>query len=1202
MPTTITSATHGDSLSGSPEKRVDVAPDGTMWALIIQSSKARFFSSSNGGSTWSLSTISDLSLGSGQDTAVPSFFIDADGYAHVSFCRWQANPQVVIYARGTPRTGGGWSWTQQVISPASGRTEVDSDVIAFRNGTGWSVFVTYGLNASGAKVAKLTVSSTGTITVDATLHGPSLGAGGGYQFGGSLEFDHIGDGKTPSATPHLYFVTAQQASAGDVRAHKATYSGGIWTWQTPIALATSVQVGQTSMCSVFDGTYDMVAWDTGSGGIEVREWTVASGTVTTRNPPALPGGTGNAKGLTLIHDPVTDNIYLLTYGTSNGDIISTKFNRTTLAWDAWVTIATRSVYSGDGDVNGVRHPPRDSADTLYSEGNGPYTIKSVQVAALIRSPLPPVLTSPPNGAVLDLEAVGGTFTWDYRPVSPGDTQQGYQMRRQYGATTEYWNAGSSAWTAAAFTLSQAAETWTGANGAAWPAQWGTFFGGATGNTFDIQGNKGRIITGAGIPNRAGLRLSNSVIDFEVVGTVSVTGTAEAQVWWRTDATVSAGYALVFSVAGGIRVQSIASGVVSTRYNAATVGGPAVTAATDYSFRIRHAGSSLTIKTWLTSGGEPGSPQLVVSDGLYSGPGYVGLAQWYPGQTALFDNFELFTDNPVFNASALSRAEFVPNKWTTGTTYSWGIRTRSSTGADSAWSASRTVIASVAPDLVVNEPSGLTFGESTPLVEWTYTSVTPQRDFQVRIVPTSGVVIDPNDPLPSVWSSGVVGSSIARSIRVGTPLTNDTSYRAYVKCTDANGVVSGWAYSDFTVSIAPPEGPVVEVIDDENSATGVLRIRMDISGESNFLSATQWIGAGGWDVDANCTLAAQSDDSANQLLASLLVTSVAAGTAGAVTAVGSPPEAPFGQAALTRPLSFPVVGGQPYTALASFKAAGTTRAARISIRWYDDDDGTGALISTTVSTQVNADNVAYTQASVTALAPLGAKLARLGVEILGAVAGGEVFYVSRISLHPGRSLAWQPGGYAGIQTLRVERSLDGGTTWQTFIERIKPDYYQRVTTYDRTALFGREVQYRGYTDVDPGSGAVLSSAASVISEITVDSDTWVIRDPGDIDGEFRAYVVGYDRNDAEVVSVSRAAGREYPIIDSEGPQSGEGTLSIYVPPAQREVAYDVLRRVVTMVVQSPDGLMFLARFPERDYQVTDTRARLIEVRYVEVESF
>jgi hypothetical protein len=180
-------------------------------------------------------------------------------------------------------------------------------------------------------------------------------------------------------------------------------------------------------------------------------------------------------------------------------------------------------------------------------------------------------------------------------------------------------------------------------------------------------------------------------------------------------------------------------------------------------------------------------------------------------------------------------------------------------------------------------------------------------------------------------------------------------------------------------------------------------------------------------------------------------------------------------------------------------------------------------------------------------------------------------------------------------------VDGGTTWVTLIDRVKPDFYQEVVAYDRTLPFATEVLYRAYTDVDPGNGALLSSAASLTSTIQIDADTWAIRDPNDELGEFPALVIGYSRKDSEALAVSRTAGRVYPVVDTEGLQSGEGQLKIYVLPSQIDTVFDIITRVTTMVVQSPAGLVFLARFPTRDYSVENVRARVIDVDYVEVET-
>jgi hypothetical protein len=1009
MPTTITQADHGDSLSGSPEKRLDVTPNGTLWAAIIDDSRVRYFSSTNSGSSWSTSNGSDLDLGRRQDTAVPSFFIDADGYAHTSFVRWEADPQVVVYARGTPRTGGGWSWQQAVISPASGRTGVDSDIVVFRNGTGWVAWVSYDLSQSGgAKVAQVTISSTGALAVAATQHGPSL-ANNQYQFG-SLEFAHTGDGKSPTAAPHILFTVASAVGAAPIYGHKATYSGGIWSWQTPVNITTSVEIRQTTLCTCFDGQYLMVAWAaTGSGTINVSEWDPSGSTVTARNPAALPGGTGTVMGISLAIDPTTDDMYLVAYGATIGNIIFTKFTRASLTWSAWATVITRSAYGDDGDVQLVRHPPRDSVDMLYSTGNGPYTIFSGQVTALTRSPNAPTLTFPANGARSNL-AAGYTFTWTYSPVSPGDTQQSWAFRRVYGGgpTTEYWNAGSQTW-----------------------------------------------------------------------------------------------------------------------------------------------GSSII---WNTT--NPNNPYAV---------------------------------------------PFPPAKWTTGTTYTWSVQTRSATGAASGWAADRTVTASLAPTVVVTAPSGLAYGGSTPLVTWTFTSLLSQRDYQVRVVPTFGVTIDPNDPGPATWDSGVVGSSVARAALTGTTLSNGISYRAYVRCTDTNAVQSDWMYSDFTVSVTPPSGPLVEVLDEVDYTSGVVRVRLDATARSNFLDQQQAVGQTGWGAVTNCTVAAQADNSASQLLASLKLTSLAAGAMSAMTAVGSPPAAPYGKPQPNSPLSFPVVANQPYTAIGSFKSAATIRACRMKIQWYDDDDGTGSLISTSIGDQVNSSTSGYVPGFVSDVAPATAVLARVVVEVLGTIAAAEVCYIGRLSLHPGRDIDWQTGGYAAAQTLRVERSDDGGTTWGTVNARVKPDVYQRVTTYDRLMPFGTPVQYRCWTDVDLGTGTVLTSEVSPTSTIQVDSLTWVIRDPLDDAGEMAAYVTDYQRADAESVAVGHPAGRVYPVVDTEGLQAGTGKVVIYVPPSQIPAAFDLLTRATPMVMQSPAGGVWWVRFPSRDYGVTDARARLVTIDYLEIEA-
>lgn len=1027
MPTQVFNGNSTFALQGSPDKRIMEDKDGIWWTAVTLAGstgngQTYFYYSRNAGTTWNWSPSS--SLAQGQDKALPSVYIDQDGYAHMSWIKYDLDPQVVMYARGTPTKAPnnpisasgltqaqinagqyipGWSWKTISITPASARVALDSDVVAFRNGTGWVAFLVYSQgNTGGAQVARINISAKGALSVGATTMGPSLGVEA-TQFG-TIEFAHTGDGKTPSATPHLFLGTAPVGATAGVRIARATYSGGVWTWGTPVSLATGL-VAKTTTCGVWDGSRYMFAWSANAASISCVEWDGVGATVT-RSPPALPGGTGVVAGLTLAHDPVTHDIYLAFHDVTDGDVRWSKFTRATTTWSAWTTIIARAPSTTDGQVSLPRHIQRNQIPMLYTIiSGGNYTVFSTLLATLTRTPSAPTLLSPASGAKLNL-SLGGTFSWLYNPIAPGDIEQGYIFKRVQGVTTDYWNATTQA-----------------------------FQSGTVTNTTD-------------------------------------------------------------------------------------------------------------------------------------------------------------PDNP-------SQVTFPPAKWTNGLTYTWSVAVVSSGGSTSAFTAVRTISSAASPVVVVTAPTNVVYEDSTPLVEWTYTSLDAQRDFEIRIVP-EGPGISPTDPLGYVWTSGVTSSSVARSARVEFPLSNGVGYRAYVRATSVAAITSDWVYSPFSIFVTPPSGPLVEVVDSIDYTSGVPRVRMDLLGQSSFLTADQDGSSTGWEVDANATLSNQVEDPGN-LLAGFFMTSVAAGAMSIRTAVGDPPEATVDQPAPVRPLSFPVEAGTAYTLMASFRAAATTRACRVKIRWYDDDDGTGVLISETPSLQSNVTSSGYVPISVSAVAPSGAVLARVVVETLATAAAGEIFYVGQVSFHPGRVVAYQPGGFSTRQTLRVERSDDGGVTFNTIIVRVKPTLRQSVIAYDRLMAFGRDVIYRAYTDIDQGFGSLLSSAVSSEATINLDADRWAVRDVDAADeAELYAYVVGHDRSDDEASSVHRPAGRFYPIVDTEGMQAATGTLTIFVPQADIEYATNVLARTSTFVIQSPTGTTFFARLIRRAYNVEMLRHRQIVVPYVEVD--
>lgn len=183
------------------------------------------------------------------------------------------------------------------------------------------------------------------------------------------------------------------------------------------------------------------------------------------------------------------------------------------------------------------------------------------------------------------------------------------------------------------------DTWTAANGTAWSGSYAAAGGGGTaGSTVDVQSNRGRILSGAG--GDVWKRVTTfTAADIEVTGLVQVQGTAEAQVLWRADSTLANGYALVFSVSGGVRVQRIIAGSIS---NLIPAFGPSISASTDYRFRLRSHGKYLSIRAWAAAGSEPGTWSLNTTNDLFLAAGYVALRQWTASQTCLFDDLTITT--------------------------------------------------------------------------------------------------------------------------------------------------------------------------------------------------------------------------------------------------------------------------------------------------------------------------------------------------------------------------------------------------------------------------------------------------------------------------------------------------------------------------------------------------------------------------------
>lgn len=187
----------------------------------------------------------------------------------------------------------------------------------------------------------------------------------------------------------------------------------------------------------------------------------------------------------------------------------------------------------------------------------------------------------------------------------------------------------------------ATETWTGTNGAAWPAQWTT-----DGGTTTIQANAGQMVctTSTG----ESILLSTSATTFEITG--SVTFTAGTNPWaaigvgqrWG-DFYVASGYMLVLQKnLSSVSIQTTDASAAPTSRASATF---TLTTSTVYSYRFRRFGGVIFGRVW--TGTEPGTWTVQWTDTVSLAAGHPQLSIYGNGSTAtvVWDDFTVL-DGPA----------------------------------------------------------------------------------------------------------------------------------------------------------------------------------------------------------------------------------------------------------------------------------------------------------------------------------------------------------------------------------------------------------------------------------------------------------------------------------------------------------------------------------------------------------------------------
>lgn len=125
----------------------------------------------------------------------------------------------------------------------------------------------------------------------------------------------------------------------------------------------------------------------------------------------------------------------------------------------------------------------------------------------------------------------------------------------------------------------------------------------------------------------------------------------------------------------------------------------------------------------------------------------------------------------------------------------------------------------------------------PVISWDYRDAESdaQGAWEVQVLlSVPGLGAAPPDSAmatstPAFAASGSDDST--RSVKVSTFLTDDTSYRAYVRAQERNGLWSDWAYADFDLNLTVPTVPTATIAPDPGNAAVALTVT-SVSGPSN----------------------------------------------------------------------------------------------------------------------------------------------------------------------------------------------------------------------------------------------------------------------------------------------------------------------------------------------------------------------------------
>ncbi len=406
------------------QSKVARTANGNLWATFTDTGyQFKFYYSTDNGATWTLGTTQLASFASTTNDPSHSIFIDSNDYLHLAYTR--PSDGVLAYRRGTPNAGR-TDWT------FSGETTGQSvltvaDVVAHPEGTGWKAHIV-AARGSGSPITPIytpvTITSGGTITFGTVVELENSTPSHAVP---SIDFYHNGDGKTATATPHLFVCWSTGATgAGEgIKFAKATYSGGTWTWGATREIDTTrkAQSDQVLRC-MYDGTRVVIAGAildaSANVDLMIYERDVADTTTTTRLVVDNMGTSALTQG-SVARDS-SANLYFIGNAGASG-MVYRKWTRATTTLDGAVTIdATSGRWASP-----QRGYSTGRIDLIYTdEGANPDAVTYEFISTNVAPNAPTGLT-PSGGTVID-RTITQQFQWTFSDPDSGDSQSKYDLR------------------------------------------------------------------------------------------------------------------------------------------------------------------------------------------------------------------------------------------------------------------------------------------------------------------------------------------------------------------------------------------------------------------------------------------------------------------------------------------------------------------------------------------------------------------------------------------------------------------------------------------------------------------------------------------------------------------------------------------------------------------------------------------------------